>query len=489
MKEAKNKQIIEKAKEILEKKGYEVKTGHLYELFSKLAGHSSWNVAKVAGEAFEKVLETFKEELPVVANKQSLTLKDMEELVLSGVLKNKFFMGQSLKTGEAVLKDFYIEPNALFTGNMGIGKTEAIKSVLSSWMMANSETQLFIVDLKTEARAYHYLFEYKQVRTITKSKEQLYVLIDSLYLEASERADKLKLTDSNNLKEYEKNTGVKIPPCLVVIEELDSIVYNELNFDNEFKTPGTTAQKLHALFRIGRSLGIWFVVSAKDASKAGIPPELIPNFSNIFGFSLSRNQSSYLFGEVSERTFEKGLANTSEGEVKFNYFPEDGLYKLTKKFLESKEIGVLNISNDAVKKNKKKNLVSISPSFKHSNPYYKEITEGSKKMFGMVALTPEEALTHPKNKIVVIGGVVDSILFFPIKKEGKNKGKEMARLTLVNEDKKIDVFVFASKLEKSDKGSGKIRKIKKFMPIVIKGKVNYYNGNVSLEYEESLILV
>lgn len=148
------------------------------------------------------------------------------------------------------------------------------------------------------------------------------------------------------------------------------------------------------------------------------------------------------------------------------------LEKMTRGQMVMKEIALLNFT-----------------SFNYYDQFYKQMTDGSKKIFGTVALKPEEALTQPKDKMVVVGGAVESILFFTIKKEGKNKGKEMARITLANEDKKIDVVVFSSAIEQSDKGSGKIRKIKEFTPIIIKGKINHYNGNVSLVYEECWVLV
>lgn len=51
-----NKEIVKKSQEILEGMGYTVKTGHLYELFSQLAGFKSWNVAKVKGAKFIKLI-------------------------------------------------------------------------------------------------------------------------------------------------------------------------------------------------------------------------------------------------------------------------------------------------------------------------------------------------------------------------------------------------------------------------------------------------
>ncbi|HYX36856.1 MAG TPA: hypothetical protein VE954_27425 [Oligoflexus sp.] len=55
-KPASNAAIVENAKSILDGLGYEVKTGHIYELLSRLCGHKSWNHASAAKIDFsEKV--------------------------------------------------------------------------------------------------------------------------------------------------------------------------------------------------------------------------------------------------------------------------------------------------------------------------------------------------------------------------------------------------------------------------------------------------
>ncbi len=51
-----NKFIIKKAHEILKSYGYDVKTGHLYEMFSKLSDEASWNVASSKNLDFNKEL-------------------------------------------------------------------------------------------------------------------------------------------------------------------------------------------------------------------------------------------------------------------------------------------------------------------------------------------------------------------------------------------------------------------------------------------------
>lgn len=97
-------------------------------------------------------------------------------------------------------------------------------------------------------------------------------------------------------------------------------------------------------------------------------------------------------------------------------------------------------------------------------------------------------MDQPNDKQIVVGGAVESIIFF-VTKSGKNKGKEMARITLANEGNKCSIVIFPKKLEESDKGTGKLRKIKEFTPLIVKGKVNHWNGDVSVILDECWALV
>ena len=126
--------------------------------------------------------------------------------------------------------------------------------------------------------------------------------------------------------------------------------------------------------------------------------------------------------------------------------------------------------------------------FDYHEYYHAQMTEGAKKAFGQEALKPYEVINMPNNKVVVVGGAVQSINFFPLK-SGPNKGKEMAKIVLSNDGGSCEVVVFAKVLELSDKAGGKIRKIKEYTPLIVKGKVNHWNGNVSIVYDEGWILI
>jgi DNA-directed DNA polymerase III PolC len=163
----------------------------------------------------------------------------------------------------------------------------------------------------------------------------------------------------------------------------------------------------------------------------------------------------------------KPSAKEKEENAKF----VEEVKSLTRGQMVMKEIALLNFT-----------------SFDYYEQFYAQMTEGAKKIFGSEAMKPEQILDQPNNKAVVVGGAVESIIFFPIK-SGKNKGKEMAKIVLANEGNKCEIVVFPKTIESSDKGTGKIRKIKEFTPLIVKGKVNHWNGNVSVIFDECWILV
>jgi len=67
-----NKEIVKQAQAALKELGYPVTLGHVYEMFSKLSGHKSWNVAKSKGVAFVEHVKSVGE-ITAVAEKSEKT--------------------------------------------------------------------------------------------------------------------------------------------------------------------------------------------------------------------------------------------------------------------------------------------------------------------------------------------------------------------------------------------------------------------------------
>lgn len=104
------------------------------------------------------------------------------------------------------------------------------------------------------------------------------------------------------------------------------------------------------------------------------------------------------------------------------------------------------------------------------------------------AVTPKQAKTMDHDSIVWVGGAVESIMFFPIK-NGKNRGKDMARIKIINEDATISITVFSNYLERDVEGKNLIRDLQEYTPIIIRGKVQRDEKyGVSLQFEAGVTL-
>lgn len=136
-----------------------------------------------------------------------------------------------------------------------------------------------------------------------------------------------------------------------------------------------------------------------------------------------------------------------------------------------------------------KEIASLNfTSFDYYEHYYDKMTRDSKKLFGMEARRPEEVRDMPDGHPIVVGGAVETVKIVSVK-SGKSKGKDMMFLTINNEGESVDITVFSDYLERDKKSDGKLRNIKEFTPVIIKGVVNHYNNRISVVFNDGWILV
>ena len=258
-------------------------------------------------------------------------IKDLE----AKKFRDRFVLGVLENDVKWQTVDMTQSPNSLFVGAMGSGKSVGSNFSVTTWMLGNSDqTILFLVDPMKGANDYKALFEqddkgkklYEQVFPILSSAQQIIRLIDLLYDEAMARKDRFNEVQAESLYQYEKRSGKKMARLVTVMEEFHAIPFTIFNFDRDFKTEGTVANKFHTLMRIGRSYGIWFIACSQKATKSDIPPEIAPNFVSKQVFRVSRGEASYLLGDTKAadiRAEQKGRAMTELGAVQFPYLEQE----------------------------------------------------------------------------------------------------------------------------------------------------------------------
>lgn len=296
-----NKDIIDKSKKILTEFGYDIKTSHLYELYSKLNDEASWNVAKAKNIQFSNVLNqeevikqyqneqesnfytsSLKEYLSDLKSRYfndvfNLGLIDQPQDIKHSVLKNIFTFKNKLK--KWFFRDFADTPNAIFFGKMGSGKSMACRFTLLTWMLANSyKTQLFIVSPSKNSKFEIFYKKdklgnnkYGQVMEVPiENLTKIQSLIELVWKEYKSRNELYNKENVYSLKSYERNTKDTSNRIVILIESFEQLL-RIINFEEEWKKEGTTSRKLFTLLMAGRSCGIWFLACSEREDRPESP--------------------------------------------------------------------------------------------------------------------------------------------------------------------------------------------------------------------------
>lgn len=265
-------------------------------------------------------------------------LKDLN----NSVFREKMCLGICEQNGGTyLLKQFSIEPNALYVGAMGSGKSVAACFSLVTWMLSNSDqTILFIVDAVKGANDYRSLFKLQDsnhVYPVLSSEVGIHRVIDLIYDEAMARRELFNSVKAESIHAYEKTTGKKIARIILMFEEFHSIPYAIMNFERDFKVPLTTANKFHTIMRIGRTMGTWVMAASQKSTKSDIPSEIVPNFTQKQIFRVSRAEAQYILGDSKAadiRSDQKGRCETDYGSVQFPFMPPETQERLLDKYIQ-----------------------------------------------------------------------------------------------------------------------------------------------------------
>jgi hypothetical protein len=263
----------------------------------------------------------------------NFTLDRYLRAIESGEFRDLFNLGVcETDGGKWLLKDFTQEPNALFVGSMGSGKSFAACFTLATWLMSNSDkTVLFIADVSKGANDYAALFKYDQVYPVTgdggKDASVLVSrVIDMVFSEVMARKDIFNEVQANSIKDYEDKTGKSLARVVIMLEEFHSIPYQIWEFERNFKKNHTIANKFHQLMRLGRSYGVFICAASQKSTKSDVPPEVVPNFTQKQIFKVSQGEAIYVLGNPNPALLtsaQKGRCYTEYGAVQFPYLPKN----------------------------------------------------------------------------------------------------------------------------------------------------------------------
>lgn len=272
----------------------------------------------------------------------------------NGKFRDQFHLGIYEENGDikANLQRFEKSPNAIFVGAMGTGKSASASFTVTTWFAANSDqTILFLVDTLKGGNEYRALFPYKNVYRVN-SESGVSRVIDLLYDEAMARKVAFNRISVDNIIDYEKTTGKKMPRLLTVMEEFHAIPYIIWDFNRNYQNEGTSAFKFFQLMKIGRSYGIWFIACSQKGTQSDVPSQIVPNFLSKQIFKVSKAEATYFLGDVKASEIKnqhKGRCETELGTVQFPFMhPDKTQAKLLKKYAKPLDCECIELRDEII---------------------------------------------------------------------------------------------------------------------------------------------
>lgn len=297
-----NQEIAKQTQKILKDQGYQVKLGHIYELFSKLSGVKDWNSAKALKVDFKNVFSNSEKSVvpstPVVQD-------------------DEIYLGKKL-TGEDFIPNLVQSPGVLLIGNADSYKTNASLIMLSSKVISKNNCLIKIVDLQNLGQSYKSLLNHSQIKLI-KDTETMENMLEETVKEIKARSELFKKHNVNNIAQYENSSPEKMPRIIIHLDNLPFIVNSQKYFVQE-QVEQSCSYNLKMIARIGRSFGVFLTATANRATLDDFPISLKPGFSNILAFKINHPGDGAGVGlpHASEINPEDlGLCVYEDGNLKF----------------------------------------------------------------------------------------------------------------------------------------------------------------------------
>ncbi|WP_233998561.1 FtsK/SpoIIIE domain-containing protein, partial [Microbulbifer pacificus] len=218
------------------------------------------------------VLKVFPEGLP---NKITYKYKEMN---LKGNLP--IVCGRNL-SGKIKYFDMVKDPHLLIAGETGSGKSSAIRSILTSLIQYKSskELKLILGDLKRSE--FHLFKDIAHVEGVYHSADTLRPVLNKVKKEMAKRGDLLDEEGVNAIDQLPK----KLPYIIVCIDEVVLL-----------KKEKDIMDILEDISSIGRSLGVFIILSMQRPDAKLLDGKLKVNMTVRMGFKTQDNVNSKIIG-------------------------------------------------------------------------------------------------------------------------------------------------------------------------------------------------
>ena len=211
--------------------------------------------------------------------------------------------------------------NAMLCGGVGSGKTNLLKSIITSVALNYSpeEVELYLIDMKNGAGFsifQNHQLPHVKLYAFSAENELIFDVFENLKIEMNRRYDEYKKYNIDNLEDvYRDPSLAKFAPkrVIVVIDEFASIFTNDDAYLEEIAT------SLLNIAKQGRAMGINLLLATQNFSsiKVGAFNQAVTEFQTRILLKSSPDAAMSILG--SSNTGYKDITRIGEGFINYNY--------------------------------------------------------------------------------------------------------------------------------------------------------------------------
>jgi len=296
---------------------------------------------------FSKISKVAAEFFVVPEFAPAVDLKAYIKNIESGAWKDRVVMGITDKTRTFHTVDPFSTPGQCAIGGMGSGKSVAMRFLVYTHMMCNSENTLYILcDPAKGMGDYKAAFQYTgNVVCAIKSVEQFITIMDMTSQELLARQKAFNAVGAENIVAYDKIMRAKNPDykglarVMMCFEEFAVLSAAKIvRLGELYDREGTSAFQMRHLMRVGRSYGFNVVIATQRATYEDIPSTLKPGLNTFMAFKTNNSgdiQAANLPSNLPEiKSSQRGRCLWEEGQMQFPYIEEDLSNALLKKYVK-----------------------------------------------------------------------------------------------------------------------------------------------------------
>lgn len=238
--------------------------------------------------------------------------------------------------GELISFDMAKNPHVLIAGETGSGKSSEIRSVLTTLIKTKSPDQLQLILGDLKRSEFHLFKKIKHVTGVFHSADELRPQLKKVKREMVKRGNKLDAAGVNSIDDLNE----QLPYIVVCIDEVVLL-----------KKETDITDILEEISSIGRSLGVFVILSMQRPDSKLLDGKLKVNLTVRMGFKTADSINSKIIGTPGSEKLENPgrmllAVNSKIQEVQCPWLENNEARKLLSPYKQEEEKSVENESNE-----------------------------------------------------------------------------------------------------------------------------------------------